>query len=84
MKQEIVAQRPAHGRSRKRIAVAVLLLPLTLPFALAHRLVEWWHFSVSQALLHLCRTTAKRRDAFFASLDKPSTAGARSRQKDQK
>lgn len=84
MNQSIFTQRRSQTRSRKRIAVAVTLLPLTLTFALAHRLIEWWHFSVSQGLLQLCRTTAKRRDAFFSSLDKPSASGGDSQQKDQK
>lgn len=55
--------------SKKRFAVAVLLLPATLPFALICIAAELWHFKVSQPFLHWTRLMRKRRDAFFASLD---------------
>ena len=50
---------------RKRIAMAIALLPITLPFALAHRFAEWWHSTVSQTVVIRMRAIAKQREKFF-------------------
>lgn len=54
--------------SPKRIAVAVLMLPVTLPFMLFWRFMEWFHFAVSNRLLAACRRTNKRLGTFFDAL----------------
>lgn len=54
--------------SMKRIAVALLLLPVTLPFLLFWQFMEWFHFAVSNRLLVACRRANKRMGAFFDTL----------------
>jgi hypothetical protein len=53
---------------RKQLVVALLLLPLTVPFALLHQLAEWWHTRVSGALIQRMRGIAKQRDKFFDAI----------------
>lgn len=53
---------------KRRIVMAVLLLPATLPFVLFKAFMEWFHFRVSQRMLHACRYGHKRLDAFFDAL----------------
>lgn len=54
--------------SKKRIAVALMLLPVTLPFALFRHFMEWFHFRVSSRLLSACRRGDKHLRAFFDAL----------------
>lgn len=56
--------------NKKRIAMALLLLPITLSLMLFGTFMEWFHFRVSSRLLRACRETDKRLHAFFARLDK--------------
>jgi hypothetical protein len=61
--------------SRKRILIAIALLPVTMPFAALHALVVWWHFGPSAGLVGLCQRTAKKRDQRFKSMDEAASKG---------
>jgi hypothetical protein len=53
---------------RRRIAVAVLMLPMTVPFFLFWQFMEWFHFKVSGRALSGCRWLAARWQKFVISL----------------
>ena len=53
---------------RRRITVAVLMLPITIPFVLFWRFMEWFHFKASDRALSGCRWFNARLQKLFAAL----------------
>lgn len=53
---------------RRRITVAVLILPITIPFFLFWRFMEWFHFKASGRALGACRAGVTRLQQFFDAL----------------